>query len=95
MVDCFVRFFDFKISTFSSEKEWRVIWTVKDNASEDKTYFPEGLTRPVHYVDLPLDDWEVVEIICGPRAAFLDAEIKFKYQPTPVPIVKSAIKLQR
>jgi hypothetical protein len=58
-----------KSPLFSSEREWRVVWNDTDTRRLTRGQFqPDGNPRPVRYVKLPLDDWEIVEIVCGPRA---------------------------
>jgi len=98
---------------FSSEQEWRVIWRKRHDSVETEMdgctngkWTPKGrITRDppeCHYVGLPLSDWELVKIICGPRSRLgpksrkIRAALKeYRYQSNNVEIVQSKCRLWR
>ncbi|WP_309716559.1 DUF2971 domain-containing protein [Armatimonas sp.] len=92
-----------KSPLFSSEREWRVIWREHAAYPVNKgQYTPDGATRDCHYIELPLSNLELVEIISGPRAnlradspEILESIKAFGVNPDSVRIVESACKLWR
>jgi hypothetical protein len=92
-----------KSALFASEREWRVVWSESAQFALPKgEYCPEGHTRPVHYVELPLADWDLIEIVCGPRAHVMPGAIEicksieaFGSQPGSVAVSRSASRLWR
>ena len=97
------RILNIKDRGFSSEQEWRVVLNNQEPRKFcESTNKPCGVQRDIHYVKLPLTNWEIIEIICGPRTELHtdDSEIRegimaFGGQPDNVNVEKSKFRLWR
>ncbi|MEP6755330.1 MAG: DUF2971 domain-containing protein [Chthonomonadales bacterium] len=94
--------FTLKAVDFESEKEWRLIWTESAYSSHHypkRTRESKVSIRNIRYVEIPLDQWELAEIISGPRADFANAKYAVSKWKGPVAndckATKSAIRLWR